>query len=311
MPHVTYVVTLYNKAPFLPHLLAGLAAQEGGFARDFVFVDDGSGDGTPALLRRLVRGWEGVRILEQANAGPSAALNRGLAEAKGELIKPLDGDDVLAPWATQRLLAALEETGCPVAYAAMERQGRYDASAGSEAILAGFTPAPAPARRIEEIFRLSLRSAQTNPTAWLARRELVEAVGGCDPQIFVQDYSIEIRMAARAPFARLEEEIFRQPREAPGRLSTNVAQTLHDMNLAVLNLLRSSPDLPPALVALAMNQVSGRAWHWARRQRGKTWLSAEFLTFLAARLRLLRPTPAVAQRVCAPFLASGGVRRTA
>ena len=50
MTRVSYVVTVYNKAPYLPFLLDGLARQQGGFAREFVFVDDGSSDGSLEAL---------------------------------------------------------------------------------------------------------------------------------------------------------------------------------------------------------------------------------------------------------------------
>ena len=49
-----------------------------------------------------------MTILAQANAGPAAALNVGLRLARGDYIKPMDGDDVLLPWATRRLIEAIE-----------------------------------------------------------------------------------------------------------------------------------------------------------------------------------------------------------
>ena len=117
MTSVSFVVTIYNKAPVLPFLTAGLGAQEGGFEREFIFVDDGSTDGSAAVLRELTAGWDNLTILSQPNAGPAAALNAGFARAQGEYIKPMDGDDLLLPWATRRLMEAIETTGCGVAFA--------------------------------------------------------------------------------------------------------------------------------------------------------------------------------------------------
>src|SRR5277367_4705267 len=101
MASVSYVVTVYNKAPALSFLIAGLDAQQGDFEREFIFVDDGSTDGSLSVLRALTTGWRDVTIVEQANAGPAPALNLGLRRARGDYIKPMDADDLLLPWATR------------------------------------------------------------------------------------------------------------------------------------------------------------------------------------------------------------------
>ena len=93
MPRVSYVVTIYNKAPYLPYLIEGLANQEGEFEREHIFVNDGSTDDSLAVLRGLAAAWPGVKIIDQPNGGPSLAMNAGLRAASGDFIKPVDGDE--------------------------------------------------------------------------------------------------------------------------------------------------------------------------------------------------------------------------
>src|SRR5207248_4835918 len=76
---ISFIVTVYNKRPYLPAVAAGLVAQRGDFPCEFVFVDDGSTDGSREEIERLTAGWPDVQILSQANLGPSLATNRGLA----------------------------------------------------------------------------------------------------------------------------------------------------------------------------------------------------------------------------------------
>ena len=64
---------------------------------EVVVVDDGSTDGTGDEVAAQFAGDARVRLLRQANAGKAAALNRGLAEARGEILVCFDADTQIAP----------------------------------------------------------------------------------------------------------------------------------------------------------------------------------------------------------------------
>ena len=308
MPSISFVATIYNKVPVLPFLTAGLSAQEGGFEREFIFVDDGSTDGSVALLRELTAGWENVTILSQANAGPAAALNAGLRQARGDFVKPVDGDDLLYPWATQRLLDVIETTGCAVSFGGAGPP--YDPAGEPAQALAGDRPGSRVERQNDPL-RRSLARAQTNPSTWLARAETVRRSGGSDERVFIQDYSIELRLAALGPFAQLHKPVVRGPAAAADRLSGNQAQILHDMNLAVAHFVAEHPDLPRDLARLGFRRAAARAWAWARRRGGKGVTSAEFRLAAGARLALMRPTPANLHATCRAFAATNSIRLAA
>jgi glycosyltransferase involved in cell wall biosynthesis len=306
MPSVSYVVTIYNKAPVLPFLLAGLAAQEGDFEREFIFVDDGSTDDSAARLREMTAGWSGVTIVSQPNAGPAPAFNAGVRRARGNFIKPVDGDDLLLPWATRRLLEAIGATGCAVAFGPQE--ARYDTAVPPAVALAAWRHEVGPVERLDDALRRSLHRAQTNPSAWLARADVVRRSGGCDERVFIQDYSIELRLASQGPFVRLSEPVFLAPYANPGRLSDNQAQILHDMNLALAHFVAERPDLSRDLARLGLVRAATRAWAWARRHGGKGFASREFGRVCAARLGLLRPTPVNLRATCAAFAETNSIR---
>ena len=108
---VSFVVPVYNKAPWLPGVLDRLAAQRGGFDREYIFVDDGSTDGSLALLKERTADWPDTTIVEQANHGVAHATNRGIERARMPFIKFCDADDLLVHGATQALLDALSRGG--------------------------------------------------------------------------------------------------------------------------------------------------------------------------------------------------------
>jgi glycosyltransferase involved in cell wall biosynthesis len=306
MPSVSYVVTVYDKVPVLPFLIAGLGAQDGSFEREFIFIDDGSTDGSVSLLRDLTAGWSEVTIASQPNSGPAVALNAGFRRARGDFIKPMDGDDILLPWATRRLLDALEITGCAVAFGLATPP--YEVAGPPEDAITACAHQTGRIERCNDILRRSLRRAQTNPSAWLARAETVRHSGGCDERVFIQDYSIELRLASLGCFALLHEPIVRGPAAAPGRLNDNQAQILHDLNLALAYFIADHPALPRDVARGTFVRAASRAWNWARRHGRRELASAEFRLACGARLGLLRPTPANILATCAAFAKTNPIR---
>ena len=109
---VSVIIPLYQKAAYVRRALDSAAAQT---FRDFevIVVDDGSTDDGPRIVAAY--GDPRVRLLSQPNAGPGAARNRGIAEARGELLAFLDADDEWTPEFLSECVRALDEGGSSVA----------------------------------------------------------------------------------------------------------------------------------------------------------------------------------------------------
>lgn len=108
-PSVSIVVPTYDRRASLARLLAGLEAQTLTAQMEVVVVDDGSRDGTREWLRDARFTYD-LRFFRQANAGPAAARNRGVAEARAELIVFLDDDVVPDPGLVAAHVAAHQAT---------------------------------------------------------------------------------------------------------------------------------------------------------------------------------------------------------
>jgi len=73
---------------------------------EIIFVDDGSSDGTPAVLTSLKSALPCLRVIQHGrNLGQSRALRTGVRAARGRLIVTLDGDGQNNPSDIPRLLA--------------------------------------------------------------------------------------------------------------------------------------------------------------------------------------------------------------
>ena len=99
-PLVSIIMPCYNKEPFIAETLESVEAQT--YPNwEVVLVDDGSPDDTIGVARRYMEthNWteDKALFLEQENQGPSVARNTGIRASHGELILPLDPDDILDP----------------------------------------------------------------------------------------------------------------------------------------------------------------------------------------------------------------------
>lgn len=84
---------------------------------EWIVVDDGSTDGTAALIEQLARRAPfSVTYLRQMHAGKHVAVNRGVAAARGDLVALLDSDDLLVPGALDELLAHWVAIAEPAGY---------------------------------------------------------------------------------------------------------------------------------------------------------------------------------------------------
>ena len=113
-PLVSVILPVYNGAEFLGSALESALSQTNRHL-EIIAIDDGSTDGTPAVLDLYALRDSRIRVLTQAHGGVARARNRGIAEAHGNFIAPLDADDLWEPTKIdrqmQRMLAAGNETG--------------------------------------------------------------------------------------------------------------------------------------------------------------------------------------------------------
>ena len=91
---ISVVIPLYNKELEVERALRSVLSQSL-MPGEIIVVDDGSTDGSRAIVERVIGENKGVniRLIVQENAGVSAARNRGIQEAKGDYVALLDADD--------------------------------------------------------------------------------------------------------------------------------------------------------------------------------------------------------------------------
>ncbi len=206
-------------------------------------VDDGSSDRSAAEAAAF---GPPVRVARQANAGPSAARNRGIAEARGEWIAFLDSDDV---WARTKLALQAEATRrfptadlvfCDTTVRSDERlllASRFDLGGvrGHEV-----EKRDAFARYDRGLFGAMLESSRVISSAVMVRRTLPELRFREDMRTS-EDWALWLRLVLRHEFASVDRVLVTMYRQGDN-LSADLGRTRRT-DVRVLEDLLEDPAL--------------------------------------------------------------------
>lgn len=101
--NVSVLIDTYNHERFIERAITSVLQQDMPMDDvEILVVDDGSTDRTPEIVRRFE---PRLRVIHKLNGGQASAFNIGFAQARGEIIATLDGDDW---WAREKLRRVLE-----------------------------------------------------------------------------------------------------------------------------------------------------------------------------------------------------------
>jgi glycosyltransferase involved in cell wall biosynthesis len=198
---LSIVIPCYDQGEFLIEAVA--SAERSAVERcELIVVNDGSRQPRTLEVLGVLRD-AGYRIVDQPNAGLSAARNRGIREARGRCILPLDADNRLAPGFPAAALRVLDaEPDSAVVYG-----DRMDFGLRSGAVA------------VPDFEAGSLLWANTIDACAVYRREVWETCGGYDPEMPAwEDWELWIAAAERGWRFRHLREITFEYRVRPGSM---------------------------------------------------------------------------------------------
>lgn len=196
-PLVSIVIPTYNRAGFVETAINSVLEQD--YEQlELIVLDDGSSDETPELLARIAERHPGERFrwARHDNVGQAATINRGLEQARGELLGYLSSDDYLMPGAIAKLVAAIEQhPDADVVYPWFSMVDLADRVLDVTETL-------------QHTFAGALRMGLCIPgVGVLVRRRLYEQVGGWNPAYrYTPDFEWWLRMG-EARFLRVPEAL--------------------------------------------------------------------------------------------------------
>ena len=192
MPRFSVVIPAYNAQSTIAETIDSVLAQtEANF--ELIVVDDGSADGTAAVVERFV-GDPRVNLVRQENQGTAAARNTGIAHTHAAYVSFLDNDDLWLPGYLEEMAAALD--AAPAAgFAYCDAWGFDDATLRvNRQTELHYRPGPPPDADREQTL-IALARANFVMSSATVRREALAEAGGFDTAIRgTDDYDLWLRI---------------------------------------------------------------------------------------------------------------------
>jgi glycosyltransferase involved in cell wall biosynthesis len=120
-PKVTVIIPVYNTERLLNRCLESVVRQSLSDI-EIICVDDGSTDGSPALLDSWAERDARIRVIHQTNGRQGKARNAALRVARGEYVGMIDSDDYIPEEYFERLYSAATEADADVAICGIVKQ---------------------------------------------------------------------------------------------------------------------------------------------------------------------------------------------
>ncbi len=274
-PLISVVLPCYNYAAYVSDALISVLEQDyGNF--ELIVIDDGSADNSAEIIMQVLHAYrqsskvKRVEFIRQENQGVSAALNAGLALARGVFVATFDADDVMPAGRLSLQATYLQghpEVGCLGGAAVrIDEQGTVLPKKDKKRLV----------RRYD--FQEALAAALViGGNIAIYRHDAMKAVGGYDPTIKVQDFQMTLKIAHAGFYVDVLPEVVTLYRKHPDSLSAQY-KSEYSYGLMVIEAYRDHPAYPSAKARLitkalrtAVTDDKAYAWDLLRQVPLRLW----------------------------------------
>lgn len=274
LPLVSVIIPAYNAENFLEETLLSVISQTYKNLEIFA-IDDGSQDGTPQIVKKIMEKDVRVMLLQQSNQGVAAARNLGIKKAQGDYIAPLDADDIWYPKKIEKQVECFLENDSSIGlvYAwsvGIDEEGFINRRRCIVPTVEGNVFLP--------LLCSNLINTASTP---LIRRTCLEKVGYYNCELKqknaqgCEDWELYLRIAQYYQF-RVVPEILVGYRKVVGSMSRNHIAMAKSMTLTLNKIQQKYPEIPKELFQWSAGNfyryLAGQSQGSDHHQRTIFWL---------------------------------------
>jgi glycosyltransferase involved in cell wall biosynthesis len=260
---ITVVIPVYNHARYVTQCLDSVLNQTHR-PLQLIVIDDGSRDGSPAIVEDYFRcrgEVPGVEIIFRAreNRGAHHTLNEGLAAATGEFVAPLNSDDYYHPERLERCLRACESAQADLAFTYVEAVGDDGAVLPADFPWRGWYDEACVKERTEAPglgFVLLGTNLAVSTGNFFFRRSLYQEIGPFRDYVIAHDLDFLLRAVVVSEPVLLREKLYFYRVHGANTIYAKIQQTEEELARIYAAYLTAVAERPPR------NPLAPSPWHW-------------------------------------------------
>jgi glycosyltransferase involved in cell wall biosynthesis len=254
-PKISVVIPCHNSEKIVPDAINSVLKQS---ERDFelIMVDDGSTDGTAAVIESIND--PRVKLVRQENKGASAARNTGINAARGDYVAFLDHDDLWLPTFLEKTVTLLDRDPQAIMVAANQYWQKHPSDHDTTL----YDCVKFDNSRNEILFEDLIRRNIISTSASVVRREALIQCGGFDEELRVaEDYNLWLKISTmRRRILVVAEPLGVSRRFVVGSLVKNKLLMAHDGLLCLDKFYKSHGHLLSRAERKAFKKMRRNTW---------------------------------------------------
>ncbi len=230
----SYIILVHNHQNTISQVIDSLKKINGSFLREFIFIDDGSSDDSVSAIKSCASFLPKTTIVTNSNIGSSLSINQAINLISGNYAHFVNGQEIITPNATARLIDSCEKMGSEVAFGISSDREAKLTSGVKEVVLVDSPISAILKDKFVGIRNIGLPGS-------LVSVRLLDKTKGADRDIYTHNMSLSLKCAKYSKFVFVKETV--SLKVSPNSRTPASDFEVYNNLRAIYNFAKDSPEI--------------------------------------------------------------------